>query len=224
MRWIADRYVQLVRRKHAKNWVPKLPPELMANSRDFHSCRWFRSVLYSMDHASRRPKQNDHDQNWNDGPREFNLSASVYLRRLAPRFARPAPKFNDGIRQQRRYHGKNQGADPQHEPREVKDRISRRRVRLENASHRVSGVRTGAAQSRGKKNPGKDDEHPGDSPHDTCPVSGAFPSHSESLMRWRHRAAIIFSTDTHSSAQVHLACQLDPLTLGTYLLCLCELW
>src|SRR5580692_634554 len=82
----------------------------------------------------------------------------------------------------------------------MKNGFSRRRVRLENARHRVSGLRTGGAQSRGKKNPGKGDEHPGDSPHDACPVSSVFYCHRESLMLWHYRVATTFSTDTNSVA------------------------
>ena len=84
--------VEFVRSDHAIFWVSELPPELMPDHRDIESCLWFWRVLNREDDACRRKEQDDHDQDRDHGPRQFNLRAAVDLSWLALRIAFSCPK------------------------------------------------------------------------------------------------------------------------------------
>src|SRR6266481_7468157 len=97
---VADRNVQFVSRYDAERRISELPPELMANCGDLKRCGWFRSILDGVNHAGGGQKQNDYDQNRNDGPGQLNLSAAIYLGRLALIIRRAPAELCNGVGQQ----------------------------------------------------------------------------------------------------------------------------
>jgi len=62
--------------------VAEFPPKLVPDGSDFHSGRGFWSVLNRVNHPRRSQEQHHNDQDRNDGPGQFDLCTTVYLRRL----------------------------------------------------------------------------------------------------------------------------------------------
>src|SRR5258706_13816500 len=98
----AYRNVQFVCRYDAEGRISEPPTELVAARGDLKRCGWFRSILDGVNHAGGGQKENDYDQNRNDGPGQLNLSAAIYLCRLALIIRRAPAELDDGIGQQRK--------------------------------------------------------------------------------------------------------------------------
>ena len=88
VRRVAYRDVQFIRGHHFQRRISILPPELVPDHGDFNGVAWPGGVLDAGDYARCRQEQDHNNEDRNDRPREFHLSASVNLRRLAP-VARP---------------------------------------------------------------------------------------------------------------------------------------
>ena len=71
----------------------------MPDSNYLNSRRRLWSILDGVNHPGCREKQDDHDQNWDDGPGQFNLRASIHLGWLAPRARDSAAEFHYDIAQ-----------------------------------------------------------------------------------------------------------------------------
>src|ERR1700733_15190329 len=74
-----DWYMKFVCGDYAVFRVSKLPPELMPDYCDIESRLWLWRVLNREDDACRRKEENDHDQDGDHGPRQFNLRAAIDL-------------------------------------------------------------------------------------------------------------------------------------------------
>src|ERR1700757_1426543 len=79
----AERNVNLVHRINALLRISKFPPVLVAYYCNLKGGAWLGRVLDSEDHARRREKDHDNDEDRNDSPGQLDLIASVDLRRLA---------------------------------------------------------------------------------------------------------------------------------------------
>src|ERR1700730_9723056 len=88
--------VKLVRGDHAIFGVSELPPELMSDHCDVESRLRLWRVLNREDDACRCQEQNDHNQDRNHGPRQFNLCAAVDLGRLADGIGLACPEPIEG--------------------------------------------------------------------------------------------------------------------------------
>jgi len=151
MRGITDWNMEFVRCDHSILRITEFPPELMPYHRNL-DCRfgsW--CVLDSMNHASRRKKQNYDDQHWNHGPREFDLRASINLRRFALPILGAPPKPKKDVHQQSEYHRKNCCVNGRNEKRQVIDGIRGRRLWFQNAGHRMLRLRRCYTKSRGTR-------------------------------------------------------------------------
>src|SRR5712691_13185074 len=82
-RWIAHGNMEFIRGDDAELGIAKFPPKLMADCGYLHRLSRLGRVLDCVNHSRRREKKHNNDQNRNDGPGEFNLCASIHLRRLA---------------------------------------------------------------------------------------------------------------------------------------------
>ncbi len=76
---VAHWNVQFVRRDNAKCRVPKFPPELVPYNNYLYGRRGFWNILDAVNHAGSCQKKDNDDQDWNDGPGQLNLRASIHL-------------------------------------------------------------------------------------------------------------------------------------------------
>src|ERR1700722_608461 len=97
MRRIADGNVKFISRDDSKPWIMEFPPELMTGDGDFDRSERLRSVLNGVDHTGSCKEEDNNDQNWNHGPRNFYLVAAVYLRRFAAVLAATPAIFCDRV-------------------------------------------------------------------------------------------------------------------------------
>src|ERR1700691_3076748 len=80
--------------------ILELPPELVPDHGDVEGCRGLWCVLNGEDDPGSCEEENNHNQNRNDCPRQFNLSAAVDLSRLATWVGSARPKFKQSNREQ----------------------------------------------------------------------------------------------------------------------------
>src|ERR1700758_861640 len=62
--------------------IPEFPPELMTNHCHVEGCLGLWRILNGEDNSGSCEEENNHDQNRNYRPRQFDLSAAVDLSRL----------------------------------------------------------------------------------------------------------------------------------------------
>jgi len=74
----------------------------MANCGNLKRCGWFRRHPGWRESRGRWPETGRLRSNRNDGPGQLNLSAAVYLGRLALIIRRAPAELDDGIGQQRK--------------------------------------------------------------------------------------------------------------------------
>jgi hypothetical protein len=99
MRRVAHGNMKFVRGDHAETRIAKFPPKLVPDCGYLHRLSRLRRVLDRVNDSRRREKQHDHDQDGNDGPGEFNLRASIYLRWFALQVRGLAAELYDDVTQ-----------------------------------------------------------------------------------------------------------------------------
>src|SRR5260370_24487635 len=142
--------MEFVRCDYAESGIAKFPPKLVPDGGNFHGFSWLGRVLDRVNDSCRREKEHNNDQDRNDGPCDFNLCASIHLRRLALCVRRSAAELHDDVSQQTEDYDKNQPGDAEDEQREMTDRIRRRGARIENAGNGVV-LRSRSAQPHGEE-------------------------------------------------------------------------
>src|SRR3984957_3073853 len=80
--------------------ILELPPELMTDHRDVKGCPGLWCVLNGEDDSGSCEKENNHGQDRNDCPRQFDLGAAVDLSRLACWVGFSFAKFQQRNREQ----------------------------------------------------------------------------------------------------------------------------
>src|SRR5215472_7162060 len=75
--------MEFVRGDDAKRGIAKFPPKLVPDCSHLCSPCGLRRVLDRMNHLGGSGEQHRNDEDWNHGPGQFNLCASIYLRWLA---------------------------------------------------------------------------------------------------------------------------------------------
>ena len=111
MTGIAHRDVQFVGGDDPQLRISKLPPVLMSNRDHIQSARRFWSILDRMDDSGSGQEQHNDNQNWNDGPGQLNLRASVHLGRFTTRIPCSPTEPDDGVNQQRKNNDKDDSGD-----------------------------------------------------------------------------------------------------------------
>src|SRR5258707_391901 len=99
----------------------------MPDDRGPDCARWCLSVLYVSDRARCDQNQHEHNQQWQDCPREFYLVAAVDLRRLARFVSGPVSKADDGVDEQTGDDEEDSRADGDYQHRKLFDLLSRLR-------------------------------------------------------------------------------------------------
>src|SRR6267154_361385 len=122
--------MEFVRGDYAESGIAKFPPKLVPDCRNFHGFSWLGRVLDRVNDSCRREKEHNNDQDRNDGPCDFNLCASIHLRRLMLCVRRSAAELHDDVSQQTEDYDKNHPGDAEDEEREMTDRIRRRGARI----------------------------------------------------------------------------------------------
>src|SRR5580704_3882004 len=79
--------------------IPKFPPKLMPDCGHLHSLCGLWGVLDRVNHSGSRQKKDNNDQNRDDGPRQLNLCASIYLGRLTLCVRHSPTEFHNDIAQ-----------------------------------------------------------------------------------------------------------------------------
>ena len=84
---IAYRHMQFVCRNDIQIWIAIFPPILVPGDDDVQCIGRTRRILDREDHTCRRQEQGHNDENRDNGPGQFHLSAPVDLRGLGARGA-----------------------------------------------------------------------------------------------------------------------------------------
>jgi hypothetical protein len=120
----AQRNMQFIRRNDPQFRVTKLPPELVTDYHYVQGCIWLGRILNREDHARCRQEEHDDDKDWNDGPGEFNLRASVDLCGFTQPVRAPPAELDYGVREKPSHHKKNAAGYGQGEPCDRSDFVS----------------------------------------------------------------------------------------------------
>ena len=90
--------MKFVRGDDAESWISIFPPELVPNHSDIKRIRRFGDAFGREDDSGGCEKKHYHNQNWNHGPGQLNLIATVNLGRFARRVFGPMAEAEQRIK------------------------------------------------------------------------------------------------------------------------------
>src|SRR5580693_3840644 len=141
MRRVAYGNVQLIRSHHLQRRISILPPELMPNDGDLDGVARTDRVLDTGNYARSRQKQDHHNENRNDRPRQFQLSAAINLRGFASIGRLALSESHNRVDKQTENNHEYRCRHLQHKKRKIKYRLRRRRHRSESICWTQKGAR-----------------------------------------------------------------------------------
>ena len=115
--------MQFICRYHAQTLITIFPPELVADGRNCDRIARGRCFLNEGNYSCCRHEQCDHDENGNDRPRQFHLTAAVNLGRFSTVVIPLLSEPHDGVKQQGEDDQENGSCDCQHKQRQPEDRL-----------------------------------------------------------------------------------------------------
>src|SRR5271165_2340346 len=124
MRRIAHGNVQFVCSHNLQRRIPIFPPELMSDHGDFNGAIRLGRVLDTGNYARSRQKEDDHNENRHYGPRQFQLSAAVYLRGFAS-IGRLLPELHHRVSKQSENNEEYRACNLKDEDRKIDNRLGR---------------------------------------------------------------------------------------------------
>jgi hypothetical protein len=137
-RHLAHWHMQLIGSHHVQLGIAEFPPPLVSDDGDLQRVRGRAMVLDGRRDAGSGHHQYEDDQNRDHGPGDLNLIAAVNLSRLGAFAAATVAKADDGVGDQSRYHCEDDSANRERQDREMVDRLSRSRQRLEDVADRMN--------------------------------------------------------------------------------------
>src|SRR6202023_1551139 len=103
----------------------------MANNGDLNGVGWPICILNAGNNTGRRKEQNYDDENRNDGPREFQLRASIDLSGLLPMGGASLSELYCGVDQQGENYDEYRAGNFEHKKRKIKNGLGWRGKRGE---------------------------------------------------------------------------------------------
>src|SRR5215472_1725118 len=100
MSGVAHRDMEFVGGDDAKLGIPKFPPKLVPDCGHLYGSCGLRRVLDRMNHLGCSSEQHCNDKDWNHGPGQLNLRATIHLRWLSLCFCPSAAELHHGVTQQ----------------------------------------------------------------------------------------------------------------------------